>query len=86
MLADHFTKPLQGEAFYKFRSQIMSMDPGLTSADLAWDRALSFSPSPSPQEYVWYPSRHVKDHVSHAKDLMGSVKGPQIVRIQVDVL
>ena len=58
MLADHFTKPLQGEAFYKFRSQIMNMDPGLTGADLAWDRA--FSSSPSPQECVGDPSSDAK--------------------------
>jgi hypothetical protein len=74
MLADHFTKPLQGEAFYKFRSLIMNMDPGLTSADLAWDRALSFSPSP--QECVGDPSScHAKDHMSRAKHRMDSAKG-----------
>ncbi len=66
MLADHFTKPLQGEAFYKFRSQIMNMDPGLTGADLAWDRA--FSSSPSPQECVGDPSS------SDAKVLMENEK------------
>jgi hypothetical protein len=37
MLADHFTKPIQGEAFYKFYSQMMNIDPGLASADLALD-------------------------------------------------
>ena len=48
MVADHFTKPLQGEAFYNFRSVIMNVDPGITSADLSWDR----NPHPSPQECV----------------------------------
>ncbi len=74
MLPDHFTKPLQSTAFYKFRSQIMNIDPGLTSADLAWDQAL-FS-SPSPQECVGDPSScHAKDHMSPAKHRMDSAKG-----------
>ena len=53
------------------------MDPSLTIADLARDRALSFRPSP--QECVGDPSadlsRHAKDHMSHAKHLMDNAKG-----------
>jgi hypothetical protein len=61
IFADHFTKPLKGVAFYKFCSQVMNMDPGLTSADLglAWDCAVSMSHSP--QECVEDPSHHAKD-------------------------
>lgn len=50
----------------------MNMDPGLTSTDLAWDRAVSVSPSP--QECVEDPSRHAKDCRGSAKDCRGSAK------------
>jgi hypothetical protein len=50
----------------------MNMDPGLTSADLAWDRAVSVSPSP--QECVEDPSRHAKDCRGSAKDRRGNAK------------
>ena len=72
MLADHFTKPLDGETFNKFRAQIMNMDHSHISTDLARNQALSFSLSQ--RKYVGNPSHHAKVCVSHAKDLMASVK------------
>ena len=55
----------------------MNMDPGLTSTDLAWDRALSFSPSPKECVEVPYAdlSLHAKDCMSHVKNLMDGAKG-----------
>ena len=73
MLADHFTKPLDGETFNKFRAQIMNMDHGHISTDLARNQALSFSLSP--RKCVGNPSYHAKVCMSHANDLMASVKG-----------
>ena len=78
MLTDHFTKLLQGEAFYKFWSMIMNMDPGLTCADSAQDKTISFSPSPQEcvGDLLQDPSHHAKNyiHMSCVKDHMGSAK------------
>lgn len=49
MIADHFTKPLQGHLFRKFRSIVMNMSEEVPDADLAWERDL---PIPNPQECV----------------------------------
>jgi hypothetical protein len=38
MLADHFTKPLQGALFQKFRAEIQSIPPDINEAELGWDR------------------------------------------------
>ena len=80
MLADHFTKPLDGETFNKFCSQIMNMDHDHIGTDLARNQALSFSLSP--RKYVGNPSHHAKDHISSVKDLMGSARIAQRVQIQ----
>jgi len=54
MVADHFTKPLQGQALRKFRAIIMNLDPSVSDCDLSWDRAVkTIVPScPRPQECV----------------------------------
>ena len=38
MLADHFTKPLQGTAFRKFRAEIQGILEYNPDTDLGWDR------------------------------------------------
>ncbi len=38
MVGDHFTKPLKGALFQKFRLVIMSVDPEVPDVDLAWER------------------------------------------------
>ena len=38
MIGDHFTKPLQGALFRRFRAVIMNVDEHVPDADLAWDR------------------------------------------------
>jgi hypothetical protein len=38
MLADHFTKPLQGAMFRKFRAKIQGIPVGMCDADMGWDR------------------------------------------------
>jgi hypothetical protein len=38
MLADHFTKPLQGALFRKFRTEIQGIPEGINEAELGWDR------------------------------------------------
>jgi hypothetical protein len=38
MLADHFTKPLQGTMFRRFRADIQGIPVGMCDADLGWDR------------------------------------------------
>ncbi len=35
MVADLFTKPLQGQAFRKFRAMIMNVDPAIPDCDMA---------------------------------------------------
>ncbi len=40
MIGDHFTKPLQGALFRKFRAIIMNIDECVTDVDLAWERDL----------------------------------------------
>jgi hypothetical protein len=38
MLADHFTNPLQGALFHKFRTEIQGIPEGINEAELGWDR------------------------------------------------
>jgi hypothetical protein len=38
MLADHFTKPLQGTMFRKFRADIQGVPIDMCDADVGWDR------------------------------------------------
>jgi hypothetical protein len=38
MLVDHFTKPLQGEKFRKFRAEIQGISVEMCDADMGWDR------------------------------------------------
>jgi hypothetical protein len=58
MLADHFTKPLQGAMFRKFRAEIQGIPVSMCDADLGWDRPGTKNEqeqdgaSPSPQECV----------------------------------
>jgi hypothetical protein len=58
MLADHFTKPLQGTFFRKFRADIQGIPVDLNDTDLGWDQKelcedkTGFSSDPSPQECV----------------------------------
>jgi hypothetical protein len=58
MLEDHFTKPLQGTMFRKFRSEIQGIPIDMCDADLGWDRPCmkneqkEVGASPSPQGCV----------------------------------
>jgi hypothetical protein len=58
MLADHFTKPLQGTMFRKFRAEIQGVPIGMCDADVGWDRPCAINERelckacPSPQECV----------------------------------
>jgi hypothetical protein len=58
MLADHFTKPLQGTMFRTFRAEIQGIPIDMCDADLGWDRPCTINEqkqdegSPSPQECV----------------------------------
>jgi hypothetical protein len=38
MLTDHFTKPLQGALFRKFRTEIQGIPEGINEAELGWDQ------------------------------------------------
>ena len=49
MIADHFTKPLQGSLFRKFRAVIMNVDERVPDDDLAWEKDRLV---PGPQECV----------------------------------
>ena len=66
MLEDHFTKPLQGQAFRNFRSLIMNVDPSIPDCDMAWDRdpSVVHPASPRPQECVGSNSAKAKGDVS----------------------
>jgi hypothetical protein len=55
MLADHFTKPLQGALFRKFQTEIQGIPEGINEAELGWDREEKNEQKradPSPQECV----------------------------------
>jgi hypothetical protein len=58
MLADHFTKPLQGTMFRKFRAEIQGVSIDMCDADVGWDRPCAISEQeqctafPRPQECV----------------------------------
>jgi hypothetical protein len=58
MLADHFTKPLQGTMFQKFRAEIQGVPIDMCDADMGWDRPCAINERelskacPSPQECV----------------------------------
>ncbi len=56
MIGDHFTKPLQGALFRKFRAIIMNIDEAVPDVDLAWERDLVPS---MPQECVGDNIAHV---------------------------
>ncbi len=49
MIGDHYTKPLQGALFRKFRLVIMNVDPEVPDVDLAWEREVLTA---MPQECV----------------------------------
>ncbi len=51
MIADHFTKPLQGTLFRRFRSVIMNIDQDIPDCDLSWECDNEIS-VPNPQECV----------------------------------
>jgi hypothetical protein len=65
MLTDHFTKPLQGEMFRKFRAEIQGIPVGMCDADVGWDRPCATdivdqdAMRSSPQE-------RVGTHIKHA--------------------
>jgi hypothetical protein len=56
MLADHFTKPLQGALFRKFRAEIQGIPHDTNEAELGWDREARCEKTaladPIPQECV----------------------------------
>jgi hypothetical protein len=58
MLGDHFTKPLQGTIFRRFRAEIQGIPVNMCDADFGWDRPSTKheqeqdGASPSPQECV----------------------------------
>jgi hypothetical protein len=58
MLADHFTKPVQGSQFRKLRSKIQGIPEDVNDAPMGWDRpslktkTISKPDIPSPQECV----------------------------------
>jgi hypothetical protein len=58
MLVDHFTKPLQGPMFRKFRAEIQGVPIYMCDADVGWDRPCAINEQelskacPSPQECV----------------------------------
>jgi hypothetical protein len=58
MLADHFTKPLQGTMFRAFRAEIEGIPIDMCDADVGWDRPCAINEQeqnvdfPSPQECV----------------------------------
>jgi hypothetical protein len=62
MLADHFTKPLQGALFRKFRADIQGTPIEQSNAELGWDSVPKSeqdnkeSNNTSPQECVGRPS------------------------------
>jgi hypothetical protein len=64
MLADHFTKPLQGTLFRKFRSEIQGIPIDMCDADLGWDVPCvkcgqkQKSAGPIPHECVGTHSNH----------------------------
>ena len=37
MLADHFTKPLQGELFWKFRAELINISEDFKMDEVGWD-------------------------------------------------
>jgi len=68
MVADHFTKPLQGTLFRKFRAEIQGIDLGDTQYDLGCD---SSDPTyePSPQECVGEPDKNEVSGTSLGQEL-----------------
>jgi hypothetical protein len=77
MLADHFTKPLQGTMFRSFRAEIQGIPIDTCGADLGWDRPCAINEQeksvdcPSPQECV---GTH-KDVGNVPKVLVPTIKG-----------
>jgi hypothetical protein len=58
MLADHFTKPLQGTMFQKIRAEIQGVPIDMCDAGVCWDRPCAINERelskacPSPQECI----------------------------------
>ncbi len=50
IVVDHFTKPLQGSLFPKFRAEIQGIDPSNPNSKWAWGGT---SEPPIPKECVW---------------------------------
>jgi hypothetical protein len=74
MLADHFTNPLQGAMFRRFRAEIQGIPIDMCDADLGWDRPRAINEqkqgkgSPSPQECVGTHNDHA--YVGKADKIM----------------
>jgi hypothetical protein len=65
MLADHFTKPLQGAMFRKFRAEIQGIPVGMCDADMGWDRPCATDSVD--QDAMWSsPQEYVGTHIKHA--------------------
>jgi hypothetical protein len=68
MLADHFTKPLQGTMFRKFRADTQGFPIDMCDTDMGWYRPCAINerePSkacPSPQECVGTHEEHTCAH------------------------
>jgi hypothetical protein len=80
MLADHFTKPLQGASFRKSRAAIQGISADASDADLGWETIkecgaklprVAKMMAPIPQECV---GQLAKDTGPHTKDALSKIR------------
>jgi hypothetical protein len=65
MLTDHFTKPLQGAMFRKFRAKIQGIPAGMCDADMGWDRTCT-TDGVDQDAMRSIPQECVGTHIKHA--------------------
>ena len=70
MLADHFTKPLQGELFRKFRAELMNIPEDMDMEDMGWDGV------DQPKGVTW--KLHNETDPTSPQDCVGNYSGPSL--------
>ena len=70
MLADHFTKPLQGELFRKFRAELMNIPEDIDMSQMGWDG------TGHPKGVTW--KLHNETDPACPQECVGDYDGPSV--------
>jgi hypothetical protein len=75
MVADHFTKPLQGAQFRKFPAEIQGVPTDMSDLDMGLGQEEITETGPSPQECVEQPGKDPRANESGSKGCGNIARG-----------